>query len=315
MANPYGALAAPVNPLVQQILADPTIAAWLKQNGTNFAALNNPPPAVRAALATYADQLPPGMHFDPQTQNLMGSSNFFTDMVIPAAEVAGFMVGGSAVAGALTGGGAATAGGGASAAGSGAAAGGGSAAAGGGASIVGLSPPATMGLGTIGGVGKTIASGAPSWLNAAAGPLIGGVTNLIGAGMAANANTEGAALNNKYLEDALAYEKQKDAYLQTTEANRYGSMMAAEAPYRAGGASATSAMTQFLGLPASAPNAAPMAPPTMPSSVQAPAAPVNRPAMPAGAPGLVTMKAPDNSIQQVKLSDVPHFESLGAVRV
>lgn len=158
-------------------------------------------------------------------------------------------------------------------------------------------------------------AGAPSWL----GPAIGAGGNLLGTVISANANSNAAELNQKYLEDALAYEKERDAYTRSTEANRYGALTSGLSPYRSTGTAANARMADLLGLPT--PASAPM--------------PANQPMTGMGslaattggmaAPGVITqpiapaptimMQAPDGSTQQVPADQEGHWTQMGARRV
>lgn len=164
------------------------------------------------------------------------------------------------------------------------------------------------GAGAVAPLVKTVASGAPSWLGPVLGTGISTAGGLIGAKMSADANTEAAQLNKQYLDEALAYQKQKDAYAQNTEANRYGQMMASEQPAISTGGAAGAKMADVLGLPAPQTRAfTPVDPYTpMPAGPAAPAT---------AAPAMVTMRAPDGSTQQVPANQVAHYTQRGAQQV
>jgi len=178
--------------------------------------------------------------------------------------------------------------------------------------------PGSVLAGTAGAVAPPIASSTPSWLGSAITGGIGAAGQLIGAGIQSGAITDAAKIQAQTAAEALAYEKQRDAYLQSTEANRYGTMVTERAPYVATGNSANSAMASYLGLPAPPPQA----PVTPPPTYQAPpppglAASTATPgtAVPRQGPGMVTMRAPDGTTQQVPTSQQAHYQSLGATVV
>lgn len=74
------------------------------------------------------------------------------------------------------------------------------------------------------------------------------------AGSLIQAHAAGAASDaeQKYLEEALAYQKESDLYTRTTEANRYGAYQGRIAPFIATGTSSNARMAALLGLPAPA---------------------------------------------------------------
>lgn len=86
--------------------------------------------------------------------------------------------------------------------------------------------------------------------------------NIVGGLIQANASSNASDKQTAYLEQALAYEKEKDAYDRTTaankvqlEANRYATYSGNTAPFIANGVTSGNRMTSLLGLPAGAPNA------------------------------------------------------------
>jgi len=213
---------------------------------------------------------------------------------------------GAALYGAATGGGAAA----------GAAGTTGSVTAGAGAAGAGGTAATTVGGGTV--AGSSIGGTALRYGLQYGGDL---ATSLIQAHAAGKASDAQQA----YLEEALAYQKEKDAYDRqiaaeavTKEATRYGDYQGRIAPWIANGTSANDRMAGLLGLPPRAPSAAPSASPSAPPSRVTPS-PVGPPSPldpPSGATpaagGLVTLRAPDGSTKQVSPSEVPHYLSLGA---
>ncbi len=150
----------------------------------------------------------------------------------------------------------------------------------------------------------------------------------------------------KYLEEALAYEKDKDKaalarneeryqFGKGQEASRYADFSGRIAPYLATGASANDRMAALLGLPAGprasgampppAPTGMPAGPaptaptPSAPGQITTQPAPASRdntlatPAQPQEP--LVTMRAPTGQVQQVPASQKKHYEQQGAVEV
>jgi hypothetical protein len=143
---------------------------------------------------------------------------------------------------------------------------------------------------------------------------------IIGSLINANAQGNATAAQQKYLEEALAYEKQRDAAAIALEGQRYQNYSTNIAPYLANGNSAGARMAGLLGLPAPPPVTTSSAPPytaTSPTTTQSPPT-LPSPATPASAPapgGMVTMKAPDGTTQAVNPADVQHYVSLGATVV
>jgi hypothetical protein len=74
--------------------------------------------------------------------------------------------------------------------------------------------------------------------------------NLVGSLIQANAEGKASDAQQKYLEEALAYQKEQDAYTRQREAGRYADYEGRIAPYLATGASANDRMATLLGLPA-----------------------------------------------------------------
>jgi hypothetical protein len=170
--------------------------------------------------------------------------------------------------------------------------------------------PATAGGGGVattsaalntGGTGST-----PSWLAPLIGSGISTAGQLIGAGIQSSGIQAAAQIQAQSTANALAFEKQ-----------RYADLMSRLAPYMASGTSASDRMAQLLGLPgASATAPPPYTSYSLPSASSTPSASAS--AAPASAPAaqsLVTMKAPDGSMQQVNQSDVQHYISKGATVV
>ncbi len=130
-------------------------------------------------------------------------------------------------------------------------------------------------------------------------------TSIYSATKQAGSASEAAKLQKSSTDQALAYEKERDAYARSTEANRYGAMMSQTAPFVSAGQGATGAMSRFLGLPAPA------------------SAPAPNQAMGGGAQGMgvqpggamITMRAPDGTTKQVPADQENHWVQKGAQRV
>ncbi len=144
----------------------------------------------------------------------------------------------------------------------------------------------------------------------------------------ANAQGNASAAQQKYLEEALAYEKQRDAAAIALEGSRYANYSGNIAPYLATGNSANTRMSSLLGLPASPTTTAPSISYQPSATSTAAGAKISAPtaAVTTGSPlpratngdtsaaggALVTMQAPDGSTKQVDPSQVAHFQSMGA---
>jgi hypothetical protein len=202
----------------------------------------------------------------------------------------------------------------------------------GGASTAVPAGSAALGTSTAAGgsslVGNILKYGVPT-----AGNLVGGIIQ-------AKASSSASDAQQKYLEEALAYQKEQDAYnraRQSTldqqnisrydfgkkqEGDRYATYSGNIAPYLATGSSANSKMASLLGLPAGAPlsagpapNAAPVSPAAAGMTITSQPMP-RTVAPPMGAPtpssALVTMQAPDGTTKQVPASQVDFYKSKGA---
>lgn len=155
-------------------------------------------------------------------------------------------------------------------------------------------------------------------------PLAG---NVVGNLIEANAAGSARDAQQKYLDQALAYEKEKDAGNVSREASRYADYSGHIAPYLATGNSANARMASLLGLPANAPltasapaSAGPGSVPTQTGGTPAAATITPQPqarttAAPTGSPSLVTMQAPDGSQKQVPSDQVDHYTKLGATLI
>ena len=188
------------------------------------------------------------------------------------------IIGGIAAATLLTAGAAGAFAGGAAAAGGGSAAGG--AAAGSGLLASAATVP-TVGALAAGGTGLAAGAGTAATVAGTAGALapsvLGGGSmaglsygdllkyglpvagNLVGGLIQAKASTAANDAQQKYLEEALAYEKEKDQYQRgvdaaavTKEASRYGDYTGRIAPFIANGTNSNDRMAALLGLPARA---------------------------------------------------------------
>lgn len=216
-------------------------------------------------------------------------------------------------------------------------------------------------------VGGTAAAGATAPLVApSASRILGGYApllstgigvgaDLIGARMQTNASRDAAELQDKYLREALAYEKEKDAYERQRQAEQtqydrtwkegqYSDIVSRMQPYITAGGNAADRQARLLGLPSSpSPNQAPLtsgrvgaAPVTggtssngftltpSPSGAVTPLpgagmpAPVQGPAVqPAkmAAPEMVLLQSPNGSQKQVPADQVDYWIQKGATRV
>ncbi len=154
-------------------------------------------------------------------------------------------------------------------------------------------------------------------------PTAGGV---IGGIIQANAAGSASAAQQKYLEEALAYAKEKDAYdrtrqagLDTQERERYGGYQGRIAPFIASGTSANARMASLLGLsPTAAPSSDSYSGRTStgvvgsagPATGGAPARGVTTQPMPRDAG--VLMVGPDGSQRRVPPDRVDEAKRLGA---
>ena len=162
-----------------------------------------------------------------------------------------------------------------------------------------------------------------------AGSVVGGIIQSKSASSAQEAQ-------QKYLQEALDYEKEKDKaalarneeryqFGKQQEASRYGDFSGRIAPYLATGASANDRMAQLLGLPAAPmtappsssgpPPSAPMPAPVTTGQTSPAPPPQPQPAPAAPQEPLVTMRAPTGETKQVKQSEVAHYKQQGAVEV
>jgi hypothetical protein len=170
-----------------------------------------------------------------------------------------------------------------------------------------------------GGIGDILRYAVPT-----AGSVIGGLIQ-------ANASSNASAAQQKYLQEALDYEKQRDAAAIALEGSRYSNYSANIAPYLATGNSANARMTSLLGLPASPTSTAPSVTyqPSATSTgagatIGAPTASVTTgpplprasdgstppPASPSGPP--VMMRGLDGSTKQIPPEQVQYWQSKGA---
>jgi len=168
---------------------------------------------------------------------------------------------------------------------------------------------------------------------------------LLGTGIAASGQTKAAEIQAQYLREALAYEKQRDAYLQQLEAARYGDISRRLEPYQAQATTTGDALARLLGVnpasyqygtpegaasssmdpPVTMPTPMPTPPPSLSTPTGLPATDVMRQAatqagmygrwpFPASPPsgGTVLMRAPDGSTKQVPPDQVAHYTQRGA---
>lgn len=175
-------------------------------------------------------------------------------------------------------------------------------------------PPAALSTG-LGPVAPAAAGGLGTDLLHYAVPTAG---NIIGGIIQAHTASEGQDAQQAYLQEALDYEKQRDAAAIALEGSRYATYSGNIAPYLASGNSANARMTGLLGLPASPTTTAPSVSyspsatstgTSQPTAAVTTGAPLPR-ATDTGAP--VMMRAPDGSTKQVSPDQVAHYQSLGA---
>ena len=166
-----------------------------------------------------------------------------------------------------------------------------------------------------------------SWLTgtlAREGVGVGG--QLIGTYLQSRALGDAADINDRYLRDALDYEKERDAYnrriaegLRETDASRYAAYTDRLAPYQATGQSANARMAALLGLgaPPSAKGGSPQPPGRVWPTITTQPVPGNPRVLQASLPAqaMITMQAPNGSTQQVPAADEAHWTQLGARRV
>lgn len=203
--------------------------------------------------------------------------------------------------------------------------------------------PASAASSSVGGVGAFSATGAPLVTSGAVGAGIGETAvgyglryglpvagNLVNGYLQARAAGQASDAQQRYLEEALAYEKEKDAYDRKTaeearllEQQRYGDREGRLAPYRATGQSSNAQMASLLGLP-TPPNGGIPAPRPFTPTTPLPYAPASSPpassppassAAPASTGPLVTVRAPTGATRQVPEDQVAYWQSRGATVV
>ncbi len=155
-----------------------------------------------------------------------------------------------------------------------------------------------------------------AWLPSA----IGAAGQLLGAGVSSSGATKAAEIQAKYLREALAYEKQRDQYLQSLEANRYGNLEHRLSPYMALGQGASERIGRLLGLDLAGPGGAEQSVQGIPPYHAQGSFPGNlpgagQPKQPAAPGATVMLRAPDGSTQAVPQDQVPHYLNRGAVPV
>jgi hypothetical protein len=192
-------------------------------------------------------------------------------------------------------------------------------------------------------------AGIGKWLSPFLSTVVPTIGQLAGAGIQAGGIKDAAEIQAKSFADALAYEKQRDQYLQNLEASRYSDLTGRLEPYIATGQTANDRMATLLGInpqehgytmpsqltsgalrpaapavgagqtvSAPPPTAAPPmnAPPAGGNQYQPTVQPVRAegPQIPAasGTEPTVLMQAPDGSTRQIPQSQQQHFEQLGA---
>ncbi len=145
-------------------------------------------------------------------------------------------------------------------------------------------------------------------------PVAGGI---VGSLIQAKASGDASEAEQKYLEEALAYAKEKDAGNIAREGGRYADFTGNIAPYVAGGQAANARMLSLLGLSAppaalparqTAPTAAPM--PAGQAPQRPPQTPVQQPQAPPVQEPMITVQSPDGQTQQFPASTRPHWEQV-----
>jgi len=101
--------------------------------------------------------------------------------------------------------------------------------------------PTATSASLLGGLGKALLN--PSVLSTG----LGVAGQLIGGKIAANSAEDAANIQAAYLEKALAYEKERDAYLRQLESSRYGDIQQRLGPYMQLGSSAAERIQRLLG--------------------------------------------------------------------
>lgn len=171
--------------------------------------------------------------------------------------------------------------------------------------------------------------------------------NILASYLQARAQGQASDAQQKYLEEALAYAKEKDAYDRQVaaekvrlEASRYGDYSNRIAPYLATGSDANARMANVMGLPSPAPYSAnptgasatttrittqpvpsgtttPPVPPTppVPNPAIVPRGTSGAPQIPQSAGGMVHMQSPTGSQRLVPADQVQHYLSRGATVV
>jgi len=201
-------------------------------------------------------------------------------------------------------------------------------------SLPGFVPASQIGpqsTGILGGIGRFLGS-------AGGATALGVAGQLGGAAIQSSGIAKAAEIEAAFQREALAYEKERDKYLQNLEASRYGELSGRLQPYIATGQSANDRMAMILGLDPSghgytppvsgapttgggadragaAPPVAQPAPTSMAGSVgggviQAPAWPG---AKGSASPGqTVMLRAPDGSTRAVPADQAAHYIQRGA---
>ncbi len=156
-------------------------------------------------------------------------------------------------------------------------------------------------------------------------PVAGGIAGSL---INAHAASSASEAEQRYLEEALAYQKAKDKQdfdyraAQDTgniqrEGGRYSDYQGNIAPYVAGGQAANARMLSLLGLSAApaalparqtAPAAGPM--PTGQAPQQPPQTPMQQPQAPPAQEPMITVQSPDGQTQQFPASTRPHWEQV-----
>lgn len=159
-------------------------------------------------------------------------------------------------------------------------------------------------------------------------PVAGGLVNSL---IQANASGKATDAQQAYLQQALDYEKQQDALNRQIaadkvklEAGRYATYAGNISPYLATGNAAAGRAASLLGVTPPAPmNAPPAPPPTTTGSIAAatgatpaPGVTTQPQARTADQPAaMVSLRAPDGSVQQRPASELQHWLSKGATQV
>jgi hypothetical protein len=188
-----------------------------------------------------------------------------------------------------------------------------------GSAIPGIANAATIGGGAGGGGAAT------SWLTSPYAGLVSQgfqtIGGIIGANISASAQDKALAQQQAQFDAALAAQKEE----QTYNRNQYGDYLGRLAPYEATGGEANARLSQYMGTPQASggtnvpstvsalpppPGSGPAASVVPPQSAPPSAPPVT--AAPTTGGATVRMRGPDGSERDVPANQVAHYQGLGA---